>query len=185
MERIETRLEGPVLLAPSAHADERGFFLETFRKNVWAEHGVDVEFIQDNHSRSRRGTVRGMHFQTEPGQAKLIRAARGEILDVLVDIRRGSPTFGEWESFELTEGNFRQLFVPVGFAHGFCVTSDVADVTYKCSSYYDGETESGIAFDDPGVGIEWPTGFELLYSQRDATAPRLAEIADDLPFSYE
>ena len=184
MERIETRLEGPVLLAPSAHGDDRGFFLETFRASVWAEHGVDVEFVQDNHSRSKRGTLRGMHFQTEPGQAKLIRVARGKILDVVVDLRRGSPSFGDWEAVELDDESFRQLFVPVGFAHGFCVLSEVADVVYKCSSYYDGETEAGIAFDDPGVGIEWPTDIELIYSQRDATAPRLAEIGDSLPFSY-
>jgi dTDP-4-dehydrorhamnose 3,5-epimerase len=183
MQRIETRIDGPVLLEPTAHGDERGFFVETFRANVWAEHGVEVDFVQDNHSRSKQGTVRGMHFQTEPGQAKLIRAARGAILDVLVDARRGSPTFGEWEGFELSDENFRQLFVPIGFAHGFCVTSEAADVVYKCSSYYDGATESGISFQDPDVGIDWPTGFELIYSERDAGAPRLAEIADDLPFT--
>ena len=184
MKRLQTRLVGPVLLAPAAHPDQRGFFVESYRANVWSEHGVDAEFVQDNHSRSRRGTLRGMHFQTDPGQAKLVRAARGQILDVVVDIRRGSPTFGEWEGYELSDEDFRQVFVPVGFAHGFCVLSDVADVAYKCSSYYDAATESGITFDDPDVGIEWPSGIELLYSERDATAPRLAEIAGELPFEY-
>ena len=182
MERIPTRLEGPVLLAPRVFADERGFFAETFRTSTWAEAGVDVEFVQDNHSRSRLGTLRGMHFQTAPGQAKLIRCARGRILDVVADLRRGSPTFGEWEAFELDDEAMRQVFVPIGFAHGFCVTSDVADVVYKCSSYFDGATEAGIAYDDPAVGIEWPD-LELIVSERDRTAPRLAEIADELPFS--
>ena len=123
-----------------------------------------------------------MHFQTAPGQAKLVRAARGSVLDVVVDLRRGSPTFGEWEGFELSDENMRQLFVPVGFAHGFLVTSEVADFTYRCSNYYDPITESGIAFDDPDVGIEWPADFELIVSERDREAPRLSEIAESLPF---
>jgi dTDP-4-dehydrorhamnose 3,5-epimerase len=125
-----------------------------------------------------------MHFQTVPGQAKLVRAARGSVLDVVVDIRRGSPTFGEWESFELSDENMRQLFVPIGFAHGFIVTSESADFCYRCSNYYDPATEAGIAFDDPDVGIEWPEGVELIVSGRDQENPRLAEIADSLPFNY-
>jgi dTDP-4-dehydrorhamnose 3,5-epimerase len=177
-------LQGPVLIAPTVHPDSRGFFHETFRRDVYAELGVDVEFIQDNHSRSTRGVVRGMHFQIGAGQAKLIRCARGAIVDVIVDIRRGSPTFGEWEAFELNDDNLHQLFVPVGFAHGFCVTSEVADVVYKCSSYYDGEIERGIRYDDPEVGIEWPTGFELEVSERDATAPALRDLQDGLPFEF-
>jgi dTDP-4-dehydrorhamnose 3,5-epimerase len=181
MERIPTRLAGPVLLAPRVFADERGFFAETFRSSTWAEAGVDVEFVQDNHSRSRRGTLRGMHFQIAPGQAKLVRSARGRILDVVADLRRGSPTFGEWEGFELDDEAMRQVYVPVGFAHGFCVLSDVADVVYKCSSYFEAATEAGIAYDDPDVAIEWPD-IELIVSERDRTAPRLAEIADTLPF---
>ncbi len=184
MERLATRLDGPVLLAPTVHGDHRGFFMETFRADVWAAHGVDVDFVQDNHSRSRRGIVRGMHFQTAPGQAKLLRCARGAILDVLVDVRRGSPTFGEWEGYELDDEGGRQLFVPVGFAHGFCVLSEIADVVYKCSSYYDPATEAGIAFDDPDVGIAWPADLELDVSRRDRTAPRLAEVADALPFTW-
>ena len=124
-----------------------------------------------------------MHFQTEPGQAKLVRCARGRILDVAVDIRRGSPTFGRWEAFELDDEALRQVFVPVGFAHGFCVLSDVADVVYKLSSYYDPTSESGIAYDDPDVGIAWPD-LELLVSERDADAPRLADVAEELPFAW-
>jgi dTDP-4-dehydrorhamnose 3,5-epimerase len=122
-----------------------------------------------------------MHYQL--GQAKLVRCARGSILDVVVDIRRGSPTFGRWEGFELSDENARQLYVPVGFAHGFCVTSDVADVIYKVSAYYDPSAEAGIAYDDPDVGVEWPD-LELKVSERDAAAPRLAELGDSLPFTY-
>src|SRR4051812_32972975 len=183
MERLPTRLDGLVLLAPAVFGDERGFFMETYREEAWAEHGVDTAFVQDNHSRSRRGTLRGLHFQTHPGQAKLVRCARGRILDVVVDLRRGSETFGRWDAHELDDVALRQLWVPVGFAHGFCVLSDEADVVYKCSSYYDAATEAGIAFDDPDVGIEWPE-MELTVSARDRTAPRLAQIADELPFVY-
>jgi dTDP-4-dehydrorhamnose 3,5-epimerase len=182
MERLPTRLDGLVLLAPPVHGDERGFFVETFRADAWAAHGVPIEFVQDNQSRSKRGTLRGIHFQTHPGQGKLVRVARGRVLDVVVDLRRGSPTFGEWESVELDDVSGHQLWIPVGFGHGFCVLSDVADFAYKCTAYYDPETESGISFDDPDVGIEWPD-MELLFSERDRTAPRLAEVADALPFT--
>jgi len=181
VQRLATELAGLVLLEPRVHADDRGFFAETFRADAWAEQGVDVDFVQDNQSRSRRGTLRGMHFQLAPGQAKLVRCARGQILDVVVDLRRASPTFGGWESHHLDDAAMRQLFVPVGFAHGFCVVSDWADVTYKCSSYYDGATERGLAYDDPGLGIEWPSGIELTVSERDSSAPRLADIASECP----
>jgi dTDP-4-dehydrorhamnose 3,5-epimerase len=182
MERLPTRIEGLALLAPTVHGDERGFFVETWRADAWSAAGVPTDFVQDNHSRSRRGTLRGMHFQTRPGQGKLVRCARGSVLDVVVDLRRGSPTFGEWEGFELDDEHGRQLWIPVGFAHGFCVLSETADFVYKCTNYYDAATEAGISFADPDVGIEWP-GIELLYSERDRTAPRLAEIADSLPFT--
>ena len=183
MQRLETRLEGPVLIEPRVIGDERGFFCETYRREMFAELGIAEEMVQDNHSRSRRGIVRGMHFQVGAGAAKLVRCARGAIVDVMVDIRRGSPTFGEWEAFELSDENMAQLYVPIGFAHGFAVTSDVADVVYKCSWYYVAETERGFRFDDPEVGIEWPLPQEeLLFSERDRSAPRLAEIADQLPF---
>jgi dTDP-4-dehydrorhamnose 3,5-epimerase len=182
MERLDTRLQGPVLLAPRFHPDERGFFVESFRADVWAEHGVDETFVQDNHSRSGRGVLRGMHFSIGAGQAKLVRCARGAILDVVVDLRRASPTYREWESFELDDERHHQLFVPIGFAHGFCVLSEIADVTYKCSTYYDGAVERGFAYDDPDIDIGWPDDMALLVSQRDIDAPTLAEIADDLPF---
>jgi len=123
-----------------------------------------------------------MHFQTSPGQAKLVRCARGSVVDVAVDLRVDSPTFGEWEAVELSDENMRQLFVPVGFAHGFCVTSDLADFTYRCSNYYDPATESGIAWNDPEVGIEWPSDIEILVSDRDNDAPSLADVKDSLPF---
>jgi dTDP-4-dehydrorhamnose 3,5-epimerase len=184
MRRIPTRLDGTVLLAPAVHGDERGFFLETWRADGWAQHGVSTEFVQDNQSRSRRGTLRGIHFQTHPGQGKLVRCARGRVLDVVVDLRRGSPTFGQWEACELSDENAHQLWIPVGFGHGFCVLSELADFVYKCTSYYDAATEAGIRFDDPDVGIAWPSDIELLYSERDRTAPRLADVADDLPFSF-
>ncbi len=184
MRRLETRIEGPLLLEPTVHGDGRGFFLESYRRDTMAELGVDVDFVQDNHSRSARGVVRGMHFQVGDGQAKLVRCARGSILDVLVDLRRGSPTFGGWEAHELTDEAGHQVFAPVGFAHGFCVTSDVADVVYKCSSYYDPEVERGIAYDDPDLGIAWPDHIELRVSERDRTGPRLSEIEGELPFVY-
>ena len=170
-----------MLLAPAKFGDERGFFMETFRADTAAEHGIPTEFVQDNHSRSVRGTIRGIHFQTHPGQGKLVRVARGAVFDVVVDLRRGSPTFGQWEGFELDDERAHELYIPVGFGHGFCVTSEVADFVYKVTSYYDAATESGFRFDDPDVGIEWPD-VELLFSDRDRAAPRLGEIADDLPF---
>jgi dTDP-4-dehydrorhamnose 3,5-epimerase len=184
MERLPTRLDGLVLLAPAVHGDARGFFMETWRADAWEQHGVPTDFVQDNHSRSRRGTLRGLHFQTHPGQGKLVRCARGRVLDVAVDLRRGSPTFGEWEGFELDDVHGHQLWIPVGFGHGFCVLSDEADFVYKCTAYYDGATEAGIRFDDPDVGVEWPSGVELIYSARDRAAPRLSEVADSLPFTY-
>jgi dTDP-4-dehydrorhamnose 3,5-epimerase len=180
--RITISLTGPVLLEPIVHGDERGFFLESYRRSVFAELGIDADFVQDNHSRSRRGIVRGMHFQ--PGMGKLLRCVRGAIFDVLVDIRRASPTFGRWEAFELNDSTHHQLYAPEGFAHGFCVISDQADVIYGCTTYYDPATEAGFRYDDPEVGIQWPVGLELTPSARDAAAPRLSEIAASLPFEY-
>jgi dTDP-4-dehydrorhamnose 3,5-epimerase len=182
MRRLETRLEGPILIEPVVHGDRRGFFHESYRKSTFAELGIHDDFVQDNHSRSKRGVVRGMHFQV--GMAKLVRCAYGAILDVLVDVRRGSPSFGRWEGFELNDENLRQLYCPEGFAHGFCVTGESADLIYKCSTYYDASLEGGIRYDDPDVGIEWPEGIELLASERDAGAPLLREVEDDLPFTY-
>lgn len=184
MRRSDTRLEGPMLIELEVLGDERGFFCETFRHNVFADLGISEPMVQDNHSRSARGIVRGMHFQIGAGTSKLIRCARGAILDVVVDIRRGSPTYGQWEAFELTDENMRVVYCPIGFAHGFCTLSDVADVIYKQSNYYSGELERGFKYDDPDVGIAWPEGLELRPSQRDATAPLLREIAEQLPFEY-
>jgi dTDP-4-dehydrorhamnose 3,5-epimerase len=171
--RVPTSLEGPILLEPDVHGDARGFFVETSRAGELAELGITEEFIQDNHSRSSHGVLRGMHFQ--PGQAKLVRCARGRIFDVVVDIRPGSPSFGNWEGVELDDERHQQLYCPDGFAHGFCVLSDVADVVYRCSSYYDPARESGFRYDDPDVGIEWPE-LELTVSPRDAGAPSLREL---------
>ncbi len=179
--RLQTKLDGVVLLEPEVHGDARGFMVETYRRDAWGGLGVDVEFVQHNHSRSRRGTLRGLHFQTAPGQAKLVRCPRGRIFDVAVDLRRRSPTYGQWEGYELDDVAHRQLFVPVGFGHGFAVLSEEADVTYLCSSTYDPATESGIAWDDPDVGVEWPLE-EPLLSVRDEAAPRLADVGDALPF---
>jgi dTDP-4-dehydrorhamnose 3,5-epimerase len=185
MKLIDTRLDGPLLVEPRILGDERGFFCETYRREVFAELGMPEEMVQDNHSRSRRGIVRGMHFQIGDGAAKLVRCARGVIVDVMVDIRRGSPTFGEWEAFELTEENGRMAYCPIGFAHGFCVVSDIADVMYKQSNYYSDANERGIAYNDPDVAIAWPVPpEELIPSQRDASAPLLREIEAELPFVY-
>jgi dTDP-4-dehydrorhamnose 3,5-epimerase len=185
MKLLATRLDGPILVAPKVLGDERGFFVETYRRSVFAELGIPEEMVQDNHSRSRRGIVRGMHFQIGTGAAKLVRVSRGAIFDVVVDVRSGSPTFGQWEGFELTEENMHMLYCPIGFAHGFCVLSDIADVMYKQSNYYADETERGIAYNDPEVGIAWPLPTEeLVPSDRDAAAPRLSEIAAESPFHY-
>ena len=180
-ERLETKLDGVVLVEPAVHGDERGFFVETYSEEGWRGLGVDAEFVQHNHSRSAKGTLRGIHFQTAPGQAKLVRCPRGEILDVAVDLRRGSPTYGQWEAHVLDDVKHRQLFVPVGFGHGFAVLSEEADVAYQVSSYYDPATEKGIAWDDPDVGVDWQVA-EPLLSERDRSSPRLAEVAASLPF---
>lgn len=178
---LETELDGVVLIEPEVHGDERGFFVETFSRDAWRELGVDAEFVQHNHSRSAKDTLRGIHFQTDPGQAKLLRCPRGRILDVAVDLRRDSPTFGRWEGHLLDDENHHQLYVPVGFGHGFCVLSDLADVTYLVSSLYDPETEAGIRWDDPEVGVEWGVETPLL-SARDREAPLLSEASDLLTF---
>jgi dTDP-4-dehydrorhamnose 3,5-epimerase len=172
---LETRLEGPLLLEPTVHGDARGFFLESSRASTLAELGVHDDWVQDNQSRSARGVLRGMHFQ--PGMAKLVRCARGAILDVLVDIRPGSVAFGHWEGYELDDERHHQLYVPDGFAHGFCVMSETADVIYKCSAYYDPAAESGFRFDDPRVGIRWPDDIDFQISGRDRSAPLLSELS--------
>ncbi len=182
-ETIPTRLHGPLLIAPAVHGDDRGFFSETYRANDFADLGVAEPMVQDNHSRSRYGTIRGMHFHIGAGCSKLVRCGRGAIVDILVDLRRQSPTYGEWEAFELTEENMRVLYAPVGFGHGFAVTSEVADVLYKQSAYYSPDIERGISFMDPALQIDWPVPREdWVYSERDSGAPTLAQFEDQLPF---
>jgi dTDP-4-dehydrorhamnose 3,5-epimerase len=180
--RLETKLDGLALIEPQVFGDERGFLLESFSAVEWAKFGVDVEFVQDNHSRSRHGILRGLHFQTKPGQAKLVRCSRGRIWDVAVDLRRGSPTYGQWEGYELDDVAHRQLFVPVGFAHGFCVLSDEADLTYKVSAEYTPESEGGIIWNDPDIAIEWPVENPVV-SGRDARLPRWRDV--ETGFVYE
>jgi dTDP-4-dehydrorhamnose 3,5-epimerase len=177
---LSTRLRGPILVEPTVHGDDRGFFFETWRREDYRAIGVDAEFVQDNHSRSSRGTLRALHFQSAPGQPKLVRVARGAAYDVVVDIRRSSSTFGEWEAFELDDERHLQLFIPIGFAHGFCARSDIVDFVYKVGSYYEPTTEQGIAWDDPDLGIKWPADHPIV-SQRDQANPRLVELRDRLP----
>ena len=175
--RLPTQIEDLILLEPEVHGDERGFLVETFRESELGELGIDVHFVQDNHSRSQGPVLRGIHIQR--GQAKLVRCPRGKIWDVAVDLRPDSPTYKRWEGHELDGELHRQLFVPAGFGHGFCVLSDEAHVLYRLSSYYDPELESGIAWNDREIGVEWPIDDPLL-SDRDRNAPPLAEVAASL-----
>ena len=173
MKFLETGLAGVLIVEPDVFRDERGFFLETFRADRYRQGGIAVSFVQDNQSRSLRGTLRGLHAQRKRPQGKLVRAVRGEIFDVAVDIRPGSPTFGRWVGARLSEESFRQMFVPPGFAHGFCVLSEMAEVEYKCTDYYDRDDEIGARWDS--AGIEWPIEKPLL-SAKDAALPTLAEL---------
>jgi dTDP-4-dehydrorhamnose 3,5-epimerase len=175
--RLPTEIDGIVLVEPTVHSDERGFFVETFRANEMAELGISVDFVQENHSHSPTKVLRGIHLQR--GQAKLVRCARGRIFDVAVDLRPDSPTYKRWEGYELDDVDHRQLFIPDGFGHGFCVLSKSADVLYRVSSYYDPELESGVAWDDPEIAVDWPVS-EPVLSDRDRSAPPLAEVAASL-----
>jgi dTDP-4-dehydrorhamnose 3,5-epimerase len=170
-----------ILVEPDVHRDERGFFLESWHREKYARGGIDALFVQDNHSRSVQRTLRGLHAQLAPRpQGKLVRAVAGEIWDVAVDIREGSPRFGRWTATTLSGENMRQLWIPPGFAHGFCVTSEIADVEYKCTEVYDPSCEIAVAWDDPSIGVAWPVADPQL-SARDRAAPRLAELAGRLP----
>ena len=178
MELIPTRLDGPLLIEPRVFPDNRGFFAETFRSNVFADFGITEPMVQQNHSRSSYGAVRGMHFHIGDGVSKLVRCVRGEILDVLVDIRRSSPTFGQWEAYPLDGEALRILYAPIGFAHGFCVLSELADVIYQQSAYYSSDVERGFSLSDPDVAIDWPIPLaDRLLSDRDLSAPTLSQIA--------
>ena len=172
-------LEGLKLVRPKVLRDARGFFIESYSEPRYREAGIDCSFVQDNHARSGKGTLRGLHFQSHPGQAKLVRVASGRIFDVAVDIRPESPTFGRWSGVYLDSEDHAQLFVPVGFAHGYCVVSDVADVLYKTSAVYDARTETGFAWNDPEVGVAWPID-EPLLSERDVRAQSFAALRERL-----
>jgi len=170
---IDLELSGLKLIQPAVFRDERGFFLESYSVPRYAAAGIDVSFVQDNHSRSVKGTLRGLHYQSHPGQAKLLRVSLGRIWDVAVDIRPDSPTFGRWHGVELDDQKHEQLFVPVGFAHGFCVLSELAEVQYKCSQPYDAKTECAIDYADPELKVAWPVSAPVL-SARDQQAESFA-----------
>lgn len=180
MQVVDTPLPGVKIVQPVVHRDARGFFLETYHHLRYTNAGIPDVFVQDNHSRSVLGTLRGLHLQRTKLQAKLVRVILGEILDVAVDVRIGSPTFGQWTSARLSDENAWQMYVPGGFAHGFAVISEVAEVEYKCSAFYDAADEMAIKFDDPAIGVEWPVTAPIL-SKRDQEAKRLAEVRDLLP----
>lgn len=181
-----TRTEIPevILIEPQVFRDERGFFLESYNRQKYREAGIDTEFVQDNHSRSQRGTIRGLHAQINRPQGKLIRVIEGEIFDVAVDVRRGSPTFQQWVGVWLTAVNFRQIYVPPGFIHGFCVTSEIAQVEYKCTDFYDPASEISVQWNDPELGIDWPLDeiVEPILSKKDLQAKPLLQLMDVLPF---
>jgi dTDP-4-dehydrorhamnose 3,5-epimerase len=181
MNIIETAIPEVKIIEPKVFGDSRGFFLESYHAKRYAEAGIHGTFVQDNHSRSAKNVLRGLHFQLKHAQGKLVRITEGEVFDVAVDIRHGSPTFGKWVGDVLSGENHRQLWVPPGFAHGFCVLSDTADFLYKCTDYYYPEDEGSIIWNDTDLGIEWPLENPVL-SEKDANAPKLADIAEnDLP----
>jgi dTDP-4-dehydrorhamnose 3,5-epimerase len=174
---IETDLPGVLIIEPTAILDERGFFVETFQAQRYREHaGISLSFVQDNHSRSKRGVLRGLHFQKRRPQGKLVRAARGETFDVAADVDPTSPTFGRWVGVTLSDTSHRQLWIPPGYAHGFVVLSELADVEYKCTTYYDAESDVGVIWNDPDLGVAWPVGNPTL-SEKDKRLPTLAELA--------
>lgn len=181
---IPTELEGVLIVEPELFRDERGFFQETYHQRRYAEHGIACEFVQDNHSQSRQGVLRGLHYQDRSApMAKLVRCTRGAILDVVVDLRVGAPSFGSWVAVELSDENARQLFVPVGFGHGFLTRSEVAEIQYKCSGYYTPAAEGVVRWDDPALAVAWPIA-EPLVSPRDRQGRSLAEYCERPAFVY-
>ena|SRR5579872_2626907 len=180
MKIIKTSLEGVLVIEPDVYKDSRGFFLETYQEEKYAALGVPGPFVQDNHSRSARGTLRGLHAQVKHPQGKLVRTVAGEIFDVIVDIRRGSPTYKQWYGVNLSAENFRQCYVPAGYAHGFYVLSDFAEVEYKCTVPYDPSDELRLLWNDPAIGIAWPSGPRLL-SPKDKDALPLSQCEKVLP----
>ena len=178
MNTIETKLPGVLILELDVFSDERGFFLETWNSTRYENAGIQGPFVQDNVSFSKKGILRGLHFQYPQSQGKLVQVLSGEVVDVAVDIRVGSPTFGQWISDVLSDTNHRQLYIPPGFAHGFCVTSEMAVFSYKCTDFYNPATEGGIIFNDPDINIDWPTK-EPLLSPKDSNYPRLKDLSPD------
>ncbi len=178
MNVIKTSLEGCFIIEPKVFGDDRGFFLETYQKARYEELGISLPFVQDNHSRSSKGVLRGLHFQLTKPQGKLVRVVTGEVLDVAVDLRANSSTFGQWESVILSEDNKRQFWVPPGFAHGFVVLSDMADFEYKCTDYYDPSDEGSILWSDPDIAIEWPSNMDFILSDKDRLAGSFQEFKD-------
>ena len=176
---IETELQGVMTIEPLVFNDSRGFFLETYHFDKYSENGLVTRFVQDNHSHSIKGTLRGLHYQLKHPQGKLLYVIKGEIFDVAVDIRKGSPTFGKWAGVTLSDENKRQLYVPPGFAHGFCVLSEEADVIYKCTDFYAPDDEYGIIWNDPDIGINWPTANPVL-SDKDINYSKLNNLSKNL-----
>ncbi len=176
MQVRETELPGVLIIEPRVFPDDRGYFKETYQKRRYAEAGIDVEMVQDNCSRSTRGTLRGLHFQVQQPQGKLVEVTAGEIFDVAVDVRRDSPWFGRWTGVRLSESNHLQIYIPPGFAHGFCVLSEEATVTYKCTDYYAPEHERTLLWNDPDVGIEWPLTEPPRLSEKDRAGKMLGEL---------
>lgn len=178
MKIIETEIEGPLIIEPRVFGDERGFFMETWNEGAFREAGVDLTFVQDNHSRSQKGVLRGLHFQNPGPQGKLVRVTNGAVFDVAVDLRKNSPTFGKWVGVELTAVNKRMFWVPEGFAHGFLTLSDDTDFLYKCTAPYAPQSEHTLAWNDPAVGIDWPvTDLDPIISEKDAVGLALADVA--------
>ena len=175
MKASETKLEGVLLIEPTVHLDSRGRFFESFRKDKYLAMGIKDEFVQENQSLSSKNVLRGLHYRVAPEQAKLVRVVKGEVFDVVVDIRKDSPTFGNWQGFNLSDANCLQLYVPVGFAHGFCVLSDEAEFLYKVTQYYSAEKEKGIMWNDPDIGIDWPVSDPIL-SDKDQQNPLLKSL---------
>jgi dTDP-4-dehydrorhamnose 3,5-epimerase len=180
MKVIETELPGVLIIEPKVFEDERGFFFESYHAQRYQEAGVDARFVQSNHSHSARGVLRGLHYQLGKPQAKLVRVISGSVFDVVVDIRRGSPTLGQWVGLELSAENKRQIYIPEGFAHGFYVVSETADFLYECSDYYAPVEERGVRWDDPDIGIRWPEGKRIV-SVKDQVWPHLKNLDKDLP----
>ena len=182
---IETTIKDLYIIEPKVFGDDRGYFMETYSKRDFYEAGLTMEFVQDNESKSKKGVLRGMHFQTKNTQGKLVRVTEGEVYDVAVDLRRGSKTYGKWEGILLTAENKKQFYVPEGFAHGFLVVSDYATFNYKCTNFYSPEFDSGLLWNDEDVAIEWPLDGidEILLSEKDKVQKTLKEL--DVPFIYE